>query len=138
MLREVEGLLEEGGRLSRKRLEQIGGFLLYVTRTSLCMVPYLIRFHLTIDGWRSNRDEKGWRLSMQVLKLQSRAAEELEGDAGVAGAEEALLRWLIRRPCWELTLKHYSNLWQVTSRSYGVSSAKRPQRLITDSVMPLV
>jgi hypothetical protein len=41
------------------RLEQIRVILLYVTRTYPCMVPYLIGFHLTIDRWRSKRDEKG-------------------------------------------------------------------------------
>jgi hypothetical protein len=26
------------------------------------MKPYLIRLHMTIDGWRPNRDKEGWRL----------------------------------------------------------------------------
>jgi hypothetical protein len=27
------------------------------------MKPYLIGLHVTIDGWRSNRDVEGWRMS---------------------------------------------------------------------------
>jgi hypothetical protein len=37
------------------------------------MVPYLIGLHMTIDGWRPNRDQEGWRLSTGDLRL--RAAE---------------------------------------------------------------
>jgi hypothetical protein len=48
-------------RIPRKRLEQIRGFLQYVTRTYTGMNPYLIGFHLTIDGWREDRDDEGWR-----------------------------------------------------------------------------
>jgi hypothetical protein len=48
-------------RIPRKRLEQIRGFLQYVTRTYTGMNPYLIGFHLTIDGWREDRDAEGWR-----------------------------------------------------------------------------
>mmetsp|Transcript_5647 Transcript_5647/g.8675 ORF Transcript_5647/g.8675 Transcript_5647/m.8675 type:complete len:196 (+) Transcript_5647:485-1072(+) len=47
--------------LSRKRLEQIRGFLGYVTRTFPCSVPYLTGMHLTIDGWRQDRNPSGWR-----------------------------------------------------------------------------
>jgi hypothetical protein len=62
-------LEDDPTRLSRKRLEQIRGFLIYVTRTYPCMVPYLIGLHLTIDGWRGNRDEGGWRLALSKLRL---------------------------------------------------------------------
>jgi hypothetical protein len=48
-------------KIPRKRLEQIRGFLQYVTRTYTGMNPYLIGFHLTIDGWRKDRDAEGWR-----------------------------------------------------------------------------
>jgi hypothetical protein len=70
LLQEVLDLLEEDPKnLPRKRLEQIRGFLGYVTRTYPCMVPYLIGLHLTIDGWRKNRDERGWRLALSQLRL---------------------------------------------------------------------
>ena len=73
----VEGYQFEGARmdqvedleiygevdLNRERLEQIQGFLIYVSRTFKWMTPYLKGLHLTLDAWRPNRDTKtGWRL----------------------------------------------------------------------------
>jgi hypothetical protein len=58
----LEMIRNDANKLPRKRLEQIRGFLQYVTRTYTGMNPYLIGFHLTIDGWRDNRDAEGWRL----------------------------------------------------------------------------
>mmetsp|Transcript_17572 Transcript_17572/g.49639 ORF Transcript_17572/g.49639 Transcript_17572/m.49639 type:complete len:1287 (+) Transcript_17572:10428-14288(+) len=68
---EVQGLLasSEGrkgpnGRklMNRKHLEQVRGFLNYICQTYCPMTPYLIGFHLTIDGWRTGRDDDGWRI----------------------------------------------------------------------------
>jgi hypothetical protein len=42
-------------RLDHKRLEQARGFLQHVTQTYSGMMPYIIGFHLTVDGWRDNR-----------------------------------------------------------------------------------
>ena len=47
--------------LDRKNLERIRGFLIYVSRTYRWMVPYLKGLHLTIDSWREDRDEEGYR-----------------------------------------------------------------------------
>jgi hypothetical protein len=47
--------------LPRAPLESARGFLIYVSRTYTSMIPYLKGLHLTIDSWRSNRDEDGWR-----------------------------------------------------------------------------
>jgi len=49
-------------KLSRKRLEQIRGFMGYVVQTYRFMIPYLNGLHMTIDGWREGRDEEGWKL----------------------------------------------------------------------------
>jgi hypothetical protein len=49
-------------KLDRKRLEQVRGFLQYVMQTYSGMTPYIIGFHLTIDGWRNNRLVSGWRM----------------------------------------------------------------------------
>ena len=38
------------------------GFLVYVTRTYPCMIPYLKGWHLTADHWRGGRDSEGWKL----------------------------------------------------------------------------
>jgi len=50
MMDEVITMVEKDSqRLDRKRLEQIQGYLGYVTRTFPCSVPYIIVMHLTID-----------------------------------------------------------------------------------------
>ena len=51
-----------GKRLTMKTLLQRRGFLQYVTRTYPAMVPYMKGFHNTIDSWRANRDDDGWKL----------------------------------------------------------------------------
>jgi hypothetical protein len=48
--------------LNHKRLEHIWGFLQYITQTYSGMTPYIIGFHLTIDGWLENRLTSGWRM----------------------------------------------------------------------------
>jgi hypothetical protein len=67
---------EIDGWLQRKDLESRRGFLLYVTRTYPAMVPYMKRFHLTIDGWHTGRDSEGW-------KYLSREVREEEMKKGV-------------------------------------------------------
>jgi hypothetical protein len=82
LLEEGQDMLDEDSTsMSKLRLEQIQGFLIYVTRTYPCMVPYyLIGFHMTIDSWRPNQREDGWRFSMSELKFQAQAMEE-DGEA---------------------------------------------------------
>jgi hypothetical protein len=56
----------------RAPLESARGFLIYVSRTYTSMIPYLKGLHLTIDSWRSNWDDDGWRqktLFNLVLRL---------------------------------------------------------------------
>jgi hypothetical protein len=47
--------------LPRGPLESARGFLIYVSRTYTSMIPFLKGLHLTIDSWRTNRDDDGWR-----------------------------------------------------------------------------
>ena len=54
-----EMLAKEPEGLNRKRLEQIRGFVIYVFQTYPTTKPYLIGLHMTIDGWRKNRDTEG-------------------------------------------------------------------------------
>ena len=49
-------------RLNHKELERCRGFLIYVSRTYKSMRPYLRGLHMTIENWRPNRDEEGWRI----------------------------------------------------------------------------
>ena len=57
MLDEVQALLTSDlAKLPCKRLEQIRGFLQYVTRTyTTGMIPYLIGFHLSLEGERMEK-----------------------------------------------------------------------------------
>jgi hypothetical protein len=54
------------GKLSHKIAEKYRGFLVYVSRTYRAMVPYLKGLHLTLDFWRADRDEDGWRVANTV------------------------------------------------------------------------
>jgi len=53
--------LTQVDQVDRKRLEQVRGYLIYVSRTYRWMVPYLKGLHLTIDSWREDRDVEGYR-----------------------------------------------------------------------------
>ena len=48
--------------IDRKEQEKIRGFLVYVSLTYQSLVPYLKGVHLTLESWRPDRDEEGWRL----------------------------------------------------------------------------
>jgi hypothetical protein len=88
-----EGMLDEDPQsMPRHWLEQIRGFLIYVIRTYPCMVPYLIGLHMTIDSWRPNRREDGWRYSGSELKLRARAMEDDEGAMDIKDYPEAPVR----------------------------------------------
>jgi hypothetical protein len=81
LLQEVLDLIKtDPALILRKRLEQVRGFLIYVTRIYPCMVPYLIGMHMTIDGRRQGRDQEGWRLSTGDLRLRAAAAALLDDE----------------------------------------------------------
>jgi hypothetical protein len=66
----IEEVRGNDGLLVRKDLERRRGFLLYVTRTFPAFVPYMKGFHLTIDGWRRNRSDDGWKyLSREIREM---------------------------------------------------------------------
>ena len=63
LLAELQSLLEQTpDALPVKTLERTRGFLNYVTQTYRPLIPYLNGLHLTLDGWRPNRDDEGWRV----------------------------------------------------------------------------
>eukprot|EP00956_Cyclotella_meneghiniana_P004556 scaffold5607_cov45-Cyclotella_meneghiniana.AAC.4 len=68
------------GLMDRKRLEQIRGFLVYVSRTYPWMPPYLKGLHLTIDNWRPGRDADGFKLKAGVLKERPHIAWEWKAE----------------------------------------------------------
>jgi hypothetical protein len=57
--------------LNTKELLSDRGFLIYITRTFKMMVPYLKGFHLTIDGWRTDRDSDGWKVATAYVHKES-------------------------------------------------------------------
>ena len=92
LVRELrEMFTQDSKKMNRKRLEQIRGFLVYVARTFKFMNPYIKGLHLTIDGWREDRDEEGYRVRSNVAEI--RQAEKdleqgIEVDLGVFILEE--------------------------------------------------
>ena len=64
-----------GGLVDRKELERIRGFLVYVSLTFDIMVPYLKGIHLTLESWRDDRDEEGWKLNEKDRRAVIRKRE---------------------------------------------------------------
>jgi hypothetical protein len=82
LVEEVIGMIKmDPDRLNHDRLEQVRGFLQYVTQTYSGMMPYIIGFHLTIDGWRDNRLKSGWR---QKDPKKGQSSEIPDGDSGAS------------------------------------------------------
>jgi hypothetical protein len=80
-IEEVIGMVERHPeRLDHKRLEQVRGFLQYVTQTYSGTTPYIIGFHPTIDGWRENRMASGWRKKPPPSPKSTRS---IQGDGGL-------------------------------------------------------
>jgi hypothetical protein len=80
LVEEIIGTVETNPKaLDHKRLEQVRGFLQYFTQTYSGMTPYIIGFHLTIDGWRKNREASGWRMKEEPKKKQTSKQSSHEG-----------------------------------------------------------
>jgi hypothetical protein len=62
--------LSKTQQLNHKELEKKRGFLIYVTRTFPAMVPYLKGIHQTLEMWRPNRDEDGWKIVRPASQLE--------------------------------------------------------------------
>jgi hypothetical protein len=64
-LKELEKERSEAppGHMLHKTVESYQGFLVYGSRTYQVMMPYLKGIHLSLDRWRENRDEDGWRIA---------------------------------------------------------------------------
>jgi hypothetical protein len=63
LVKEMEAMLDkDSASMNRKRIEQIQGFLKYVTEMYTSTTSSLIGVHMTVDSWRAGRDSEGWRL----------------------------------------------------------------------------
>jgi hypothetical protein len=77
LLEEVWQMLDHDPyKMSRKRLEQIRGFLQYVVQTYSGLSSYLIEFNMTIDGFRQGQDTDGWRKLEAVWKEERKEDED--------------------------------------------------------------
>jgi hypothetical protein len=65
--------------LSHKELLLDWGFLVYVTRTYLAMVPCLKGFHLTIKMWMGGRDAEGWKVQVSLSIGANLSVSSLDG-----------------------------------------------------------
>ena len=63
--------------MPRVRMESIIGFLVYLSSTYRYMNSYLKEVRMTLDSWGPYRDEEGWRLQVESLKMA-----EVEGEWG--------------------------------------------------------
>jgi hypothetical protein len=95
--------------LEFKALERKRGFLIYVTRTYPVMVPYLKGFHQTLDSWRANCGEDGWKLSpteiTAAIRKNIREPETLSQEnppERVKIAPRFRTTWQRFRPCSQL------------------------------------
>lgn len=52
----------EPGNLIHKVAEKYRGYLVHISRTYTSMIPYLKGLHLSLESWRTDRDEEGWKL----------------------------------------------------------------------------
>ena len=62
----LDALSQDVDHIPYKTLESHRGFLVYVTCSYPATVPYLKGIHMTLDGWRENRDDEGWVVQVQV------------------------------------------------------------------------
>ena len=55
-------------KLNTERLRSDRGFLNYIARTYDTFSTFLKGFHLTIDGWRVDRDTDGWKINSFIFE----------------------------------------------------------------------
>jgi len=68
-----------------KTLESYRGFLIYVAQTYTTLVPYLKGIHLTLDSWRPNRDDDGWKISNTLEEKFAEAIANVGNDSSRPG-----------------------------------------------------
>ena len=56
--------------ISHKELERCRGFLIYVSRTYLAFKPFLRGLHKSIEIWRGDKDEDGWKIAQMKFELE--------------------------------------------------------------------
>jgi len=59
------------GQIHFKTTEQFVGFIVYVSMTYTSLIPYLKGIYLTLNSWRPDRDEQGWREAQAVPRVNN-------------------------------------------------------------------
>jgi hypothetical protein len=80
LLATLHGLVMDSEWVEHKALEIIRGFLVYVARTYRSLTPFLMGLHMSIDDWRSGREEDGWRLREAEVNASRDYEDESEPD----------------------------------------------------------
>ena len=55
-------LVSFNSAVDRKDMERDRGFLVHLSMIYPCLTPYLKGFHLSLESWRPDRDQHGWKL----------------------------------------------------------------------------
>ena len=82
--------------LNRKELERETGFLNHLAMTFEVVTPYLKGFYLTLNSWRSHRDDEDWKVSdkrwIRILLARRDVEDMVEEDweRGEFGKNEEL------------------------------------------------
>ena len=88
-------VLEQRGSygMPRTRMQSIIELLVYVSSTYRYMNPYFKSLHLKLGIWMIYRDEEGWRLRGEELKMA-----EVEGKwEGIEEADKTILGMVVPR-----------------------------------------
>lgn len=103
---EVTSILEanpqaDAVRFSHKMLEKMRGFLVHLAMTFPEINPFLKGWHLTIDHWRPQRGEDGWKMTNREWRVaQQHLAEKgklTEDDVDAADSDAPEFVWSVPR-----------------------------------------
>ena len=85
-LKDLIGTPDHPRAVPLKALERVRGFLNHISLTYEIVVPFLRGFHNSIDSWRDNRDEEGWKVDdsntkwedvLEHLVIQEKISEDV-------------------------------------------------------------
>jgi len=66
-----------------KELEKDMGYLVHLSRTYPAMFPYLRGFYNSMNGWRSQRDDEGWKMTTREWKARLKLFEAFDVEEEV-------------------------------------------------------
>jgi len=66
-----------------KELEKDMGYLVHLSRTYPAMFPYFRGFYNLMNGWQSQRDDEGWKMTMREWKARLELFEDFDVEEAV-------------------------------------------------------